>query len=375
MIQRLIACVAAVCLLIVPSRAGDPDAKAQIEGVLREMAAACVSGDAAAYLEHVATADSEFLHEQRYFANDLAKKPAKECELTVADLEWGDGTAQGVLTMEWTMPERKPRSVSFTARFLNESGAWKYAGEVWEKHEAPGVLVLCAPGLDALADRVVKAFGEVRAHVEDGFMLTDKDLPRRTQKIKLYGTMKHLQASICLSYTDSLSGWNEPGESIKLLCGKNTSIGALRSLIAHEYGHVATFELGPDSNKMPWWILEGVADLAAEQWGGKADGLVRAWAAAGRLAAWEDITDFETVQPRWQQHVYKQGHHMLGYISDTYGREKRVEWMIAMSNGATLDEATRRVLGRSFDDLSNQWRATLPAPDESKPGAWPEKSE
>jgi len=344
--------------------AADPDAKFQIDGVLREMAEACVAGDATAYIAHVARGDREFLNEQKYFANDLTTKPAKECEFTITDLEMGDGTAQGPLTMAWTMPERKPRSLTFNARFVNESDTWKYAGEVWEKHESPGALVLCAPGLADLAERVVTAFGEVRAHVEDGFMLADKDLPRRTQKIKLYGTMKHLQASICLSYSDGLSGWNEPGESIKLLCGKNSGIASLRSLLAHEYGHVATFELGPDSNKMPWWLLEGVADLSAERWNGSADGIVKAWAAAGRLAPWEAIADFTAVEPKWRSHVYKQGHHLLGYVSDTYGREKRVRWMTLMSNGESLDRATRDALGLSFEQLDVAWRATLPIRDE-----------
>jgi hypothetical protein len=34
-----------------------------------------------------------------------------------------------------------------------------------------------------------------------------------------------------------------------------------------------------------------------------------------------------------------------------------------MSNGKTLDQATREVLGLSFEDLDKDWRATLPAPE------------
>lgn len=368
-------CMTALVSLSLCTRfcAADPAAKFQIDGVLRQMAAACVSGETDAYLAHVSAMDHEFYNEQKYFANDLSKKPAKECTFTLAEIEMGDGSAQGSLTLDWQMPERKPRSLTFNARFIQVDGAWKYAGEVWEKHEAAGALILCAPDLDELAERVVKAFGEVRAHVEEGFMLADQALPKRTQKIKLYGSMKHLQASICLSYADGLSGWNEPGESIKLLCGKNTQLGALRTLVAHEYGHVATFELGPDSNKMPWWILEGVAELSSEEWGGKADGLVKAWAAAGRLAPWVALADFENIENQWRMHVYKQGHHMLGYISEKYGREKRVRWMTLMSSGMPLDQATQQALGISFDQLDRDWRATLPAVDEKPAAAQPER--
>ncbi|MBS0195791.1 MAG: hypothetical protein JSR77_03450 [Planctomycetes bacterium] len=339
--------------------AADPDAKFQIESILREMAAACTAGDTDGYLAHVSSADREFRNEQKYFANDLKKKPAAECAFTVGELKIGDGLAEGPFTMQWTMPGKKERSLTFDARFLQEDGVWKFAGETWDKHEAPGVLVLCDPGLDELAGRVIEAFNAIRAHVEEGFMLQEAALPKRTQKIKLYGSMKHLQASICLSYSDGLSGWNEPGEAVKILANTKSGVQQLRPLLAHEYGHVATFELGPKSNHMPWWVLEGVADLSAEKWGSKPDGIVKAWAKAKKLAAWNDLADFETVEGKWRGHVYKQGQSMLDYVSDRFGREGRVKWLTAMSQGDTLDDATKKTLGLSFEELDNQWRAEV----------------
>jgi len=337
--------------------------------MLRDMAASCIAGDGAAYLRHVASGDQEFRNEQKYFANDLTKKHAAECAFTLADLRESEASATGELTIEWTMPEGRGRKVSFDARFLKEDGQWKFAGETWAMHEAPGVMVLHDPGLDELAERVVTAFGDVRAHVEDGFSLADKELPKKTQKIKLYGTMKHLQASISLSYVDGLSGWNEPGESIKILSSPRTGVNQLRPLLAHEYGHVATFELGAQSNSMPWWVLEGVAELSSEKWARKPDGLVKAWAEKGRLAPWEEITDFETVKGKWRGHVYTQGHHMLGFISDKWEREGRVAWLSAMALGQTIDEASKSALGVSFAQLDAQWRASLPAQKPEEPAA------
>jgi hypothetical protein len=41
-----------------------------------------------------------------------------------------------------------------------------------------------------------------------------------------------------------------------------------------------------------------------------------------------------------------------------------------MSNGATLDEASREALGLPWDELDNAWRAALPAAEaEPKPEA------
>jgi hypothetical protein len=363
---------AVLALTILVHTAPASDVRFQIESMLREMASSCIAGDEPGYMRYVCTVDPEFLAEQRYFARDMAKKPAESCSLTIGELTVKDEEATAELTLTWNMPGAAVRSVTYDARFARsavdpsgDDSGWRFAGETWAQHSdaTARVLVMHDPhkdGLDALAVRVVQAFGEVRAHVEEGFMLSESQLPLRTQKIKLYGSMKHLQASICLSYVDGLSGWNEPGESVKLLSGPRTGLPALRSLLAHEYGHVATFELGPTSNKMPWWILEGAAELAAEKWGRKPDGVVKAWSAANRLAPWEEITDFETVKPKWRGHVYGQGHHMLGYISQTFGREKRVGWLKAMSNGVSLDAATTQVFGLTFEQLDNQWRADLP---------------
>ena len=360
MMNSWICRTAAVALVCIAAPCQAADTRVEIESMLRDMAAACIAGDSAGYMKHVSEADPEFFHEQKYFANDLIKKPAKECAFTIGELKEQEGVALAPFTMEWAMPTGKPRTLTFDAKFVRAEEGWRYAGETWERHEAPGVLVLHDPGLSELADRVVTAFGEVRSHVQDGFNLGDKALASRTQKIKLYGTMKHLQASICLSYSDGLAGWNEPGESIKILTNARSSIGALRPLLAHEFGHVATFELGPTSNKMPWWILEGVAELSAEQWGRKPDGMVKAWAQAGRIAKWDDLADFETVEGKWRGHVYTQGHHMLGFISDQFGRDGRVAWMTAMSNGKTLDEASQEAFKLSFAQLDERWRASLP---------------
>jgi hypothetical protein len=347
--------------------------KAELIAVGQAMSAAAVAGNTEGYLSHVYRGDKEFLKEQTYFANDLHRKPAEQCHLEIGDMELGDGTAEGTVTWIWKMPaevdaggaslEKKERSVSFKARWIKEAAGWMYAGETWERHGAAGVLVLCDPGLDELAKRTVAAFGEVRGHVEEGFGLENAALPKKIQKIKLYGSMRHLQQSICLSYEDGLGGWNEPGESIKLLASADSSLGTLRHLLAHEYGHVATFELGPHANDAPWWVLEGVADLAAEKYGGTSNAKVQRWAKNGQLAEWADLADFHNFDKKYYRNVYDQGHHMLGYISERWGRAGRIKWLTAMAQGKSIDEATQEAFGMPFAQLDKEWRATLPKPE------------
>lgn len=384
MLTALQALTASCCLFVGP----DPDAaKLAIDNQLRLMQAAMLAGDKEGYLAHVYRGDREFLKEQTYFANDLAKpnKHPEEITLTMGDLTLGDGTAEGKMTWAWHLPGKKHREVSFDARFVEVEGQWLYAGETWQRHEAPGVIVYCDPGLDELAARTVEAFTAVRAKVEAVFELTDADLPKKTQKIKLYGSMRHLQQSICLAYEDGLGGWNEPGESIKLLSNARSSVGSLKALLSHEYGHVATFELGPQSNSMPWWVLEGVAELSSElaNNGRSADALIKRWARTGKLAPWDELADFETCKPQYQGHVYQQGHAMLSYISNRFGQTARNHWMRSMSAGKTLDQATQEVLGLPWSRFDEEWRATLPKQgdeddeadkpkDDTKPNAAPD---
>jgi hypothetical protein len=140
-----------------------------------------------------------------------------------------------------------------------------------------------------------------------------------------------------------------------------------RPLLAHEYGHCATFEYGPKTSDMPWWVLEGVAELSAEEFSRSKERVemqVARWARRGELAPWDEMADFHKCPEKWQPQVYGQGHHILGYISDTWGRSGRNKWLKLMANGKSLDDATKEALGLSFAELDKKWRATLPQTDQ-----------
>lgn len=352
--------VAIVSIACSVSFADDPSIRSGVEKTLASMTAAATAGDADAWVANIASTDDLFLNEQRYFARDLKKKPPSTLEITMGEFTSSDGRIAGPLTWMWAMPDKPARTLSFSAQFIREGDSWKYAGETWNSFDAPGIRVMFDPGYDELAARTAEAFAAIRPHVEQGFELKDSEFARHTQQIKIYGSMKHLQGSICLSYEEGLSGWNEPGEPIKLLAGRQSSPEDLRRLLSHEYGHCATFALGPKANSMPWWVLEGVAELAAEGFGARVpDRQVLAWAKNGKLAAWNDLADFDVVPPRLHGRVYAQGHHMLSYISERWRRQGRNQWLTAMAQGKTIDEASREVMGLSFDDLDHEWRADL----------------
>jgi hypothetical protein len=363
-----------LCLTLLAAscvRAGEPDAvPGAIEARLSAMESAVLAGDPAAYMANIATADPEFHTEQRHWADDLKLHVPTAFDLSfsgVSDPAHAEGAEEVRLTMSWTMPGGRARSVEYPARFVDSDGRWLYAGEVWTVVGGDRVEALCAAGLEDQGRGVVEVFPRVRAHDEEGFELTID----RVQKVKLYTSVEHLQASIYLSYVDGLGGWNEPGEAIKLLASEHIGRRGYQALLAHEFGHVCTFEMGPHATSMPWWALEGAAELAAEEFsgnGGANDAYVRTLARTGRLGAWEKLSDFRSTPASDYGLVYPQGHHMLSFISGEWGRTKRNTWLRAMAQGRTIDQATTEVLGLSFADLDTRWRASLDAqPGEARP--------
>jgi hypothetical protein len=356
-----VAMLAAACA----SGPASPEQSRAIAGVLDAMRIAVLAGDQEAYLAHVAADEPHFLQEQRNWARDLSRHVPVEFEMHIdgSDVEIDGGLARADIRMTWRLEGwPQPRSVAWPGSFTeSDAGAWLYAGEAWERVEGEGIVTLCAPGLGAVGERAVRVFPAVRAHVEEGFGIA---VPR-VQVVKLYRSMAHLQSSIYLSYVDSLGGWNEPGESIKVLADGGTGSGALRVVLAHEFAHVATFEMGPCAAAMPWWLVEGVAELAAERFaGGDAaarlvDDAVRGWAAAEMLRDWDELADFHAVPVSLFPFVYKQGQHLLGFISESWGREARNRWIASMARCGQIDDATRDVLGIPFDDLDRRWRASV----------------
>jgi len=356
-----------------PDQAASPDgptppdgALQGIESTLLAIEGAVLNADVDAYMSQIVGDDTEFWHEQKYFANDLTRFKPEAFDLTFENARGDDDIVTATLTMNWEIAQRSPRSFAHDVTFRNTETGWKYAGEVWAEHEGPGVRILHPAGFDDVAAEAVESFNSIRSKVEEAFELDSTDFPKHVQKIKIYASMKHLQASICLSYEDGLSGWNEPNESIKILAGRRSAQkGSLLVLLGHEFGHNCTFQLGPKASSMPWWILEGVAELCAENVAGtrSPQKRVESWARKDQLAVWADLSDFHDMKPGLSGKVYTQGHHMMGYISDEVGRSGRNQWMRLQANGKTIDEATQEVFGFDFAELDARWRASLPIAD------------
>ncbi|MEZ6232666.1 MAG: hypothetical protein R3B68_00610 [Phycisphaerales bacterium] len=378
----------------------------QIESLFGRMERAVMAGDQDAYVALIDHTDPVFVQEQINWAKDLERgvPAAFDMVLVSEPQEWvgpdGRESIRADIEMRYTpgdwIGEGGPyeaRTIRYRAWFTPlhsedaslsaaipgamadaEGRPWMlYAGEAWEVLEHGTTRVMYSPNWRELASLVVEALPPIRAHV-DAQMQSDNS--EHVQAVKIYGDMQHLQASIYLSYVAGLSGWNEPGESIKITGRRTGGPRSMDGLLAHEYGHAATFWLGAEANNMPWWTLEGVADFVSRAYRAdydeadadpararampeSVDRQIRAWGQQGRLPAWGELADFYNFDPRFSANVYRQGEHMIAYITEHFGVSERNEWLRAMATGASIDEATADVLGLSFEDLDAQWRAAV----------------
>lgn len=342
----------------------------RIDSLLVEMQDAIARKDVGAYMALVDTTDPVWATEQRAWASDLSINPVED--VTVARV-WDSvielaesGDAVTTIDIMWYVPgEELDRSFTFDAVFRPvglADGRWVYAGRAWrEKHDGiDGVVVYGDGQFDGLDDRIAERVPTLRAGVEELMDVTlDADIV-----VKVYPEVSSLQASIALSYTDPLGGWNEPGESIKILGRDGLDGEALDTLLAHEIGHAVSFAMGEQIINAPWWVLEGIAEVSADKFSKDSDARMNRiikLVADDDLRDWSQLADFRGEANNHAMHVYLQGWSMVHHVGSFYGEDKRNAWLTAMGQSRTLDQATRDTLAISFSSLDRQWRAMLDA--------------
>jgi hypothetical protein len=356
------------CVLLWSGDAGVSDAALAEAGVRRTVAAmetAVARADSGAFMALMETADPVFAEEQRKWARDLRTRPVESIDLRTGGppRPEADGFWTLPLTVAWTLPgSDKRREVTYDARFRPvglPDGAWLYAGRVWDERHEGGVRILVHPGDPngaEMADYLTERVGTIRESVEAELEAVLSAEPT----IKIYPDMASLQASIALSYTDSLGGWNEPGESIKLLGRPGFAGPRMEPTVAHELGHAVSFEYGPHVITAPWWVLEGIAEIAGDPFRTRPlDQAAPRLARRGELIDFARLSDFRGEAMNYGRQVYTQGRSMLAYIGQRWDRTTRNNWIRAMARGQTLDQATRSVLGLGFEDLDRDWRVWL----------------
>ena len=344
----------------------------RVRAVVDAMQSAIERLDAGAYMAQINPSDPVLATEHRAWFTELSVAPVNdlrlnldtEAEILIED----DGTVIAPIVYTWQVPsEDEPRRYDMPARFEPigaAHGQWHFIGRAWDiaLTDTPGVRIYCDQQHADIANLTLERVPVLRDAIARDMGIDPGGGDLHEVVVKIYPRMRELQASIYPSYTAGISGWNEPGESIKILGRKEMDQDRLDPLLAHEIGHAVSFEYGPEINLAPWWTLEGVAEVAAglfrDAWERKNQRIARL-AQSDNLREWPLLADFKGEAINHGMHVYLQGWSMIDYIDRTFGKDKRNAWFTRLAHGDTLDQASRSALQLPFDDLDAQWHASL----------------
>ena len=289
-------------------------------------------------------------------------------DLTMRNLTIDGNEAHADLNMSWS--QLTNTTVSYGADFpilfrRGTDGQWRYAGEDWTTViETDHFRVKALPGLEGIA----AGLPDVLPGVYDAVTAALDYTPEGISEIKLYDNPWVLIATTRLSITTPITGWNEPGEALKLLVEDEQP--PTEALLAHEYAHFVLFDLaGTTRGEWPWWVSEGASQYAASRFWTLTDcNRVLATVNQARrttgLPDWLAISSFEeTPESQWH-YAYEMGYAFLRFVEDTHDHATLTAWLHAMATD-DLETATQAVLGMSFADANTAFLAWL----DDQPGA------
>lgn len=346
----------------------------RVQQVVETMQSSLERLDSGGFMAQINPSDPVLMTEHRAWFAELSVSPVNDLLISLDQDEpiilQDDGSVVAPMNITWQVPsEDKQRRYDMSARFEpigSSEGQWHFAGRAWEiaLTDTPGVRIYCDQKHEKIALLALERVPEIRNRIAQDMGIDPGKGDLHEVVVKIYPRMNELQASIYPSYIAGISGWNEPGESIKILGRNKMEQDRLDPLLAHEIGHAVSFEYGPVINLAPWWSLEGVAEVAAglfrDSWDRKNTRIAKL-AQRNDLRDWPLLADFKGEAVNHAMHVYLQGWSMIDYIDRTFGKDARNAWFTRLGQGETLDQATSTVMHMSFDRLDAQWRAELNA--------------
>lgn len=247
--------------------------------------------------------------------------------------------------------------IEFPARFVRSGEAWRFAGPAWAEAGDGRFRVLVLPGA-AGAPRVTRALARAVLAVDAVFGSAGEPVP----VVTAYPSGDALRASVTPTYDAPADGWHDPGESIRVVLNGGVSDDGLAHVLAHELAHARHFAMVGERDATPWWVYEGVAELASERVVGgfdRVEAFVRRLGARGGLARFEDLAEFDPSAYRSGWVAYPQGHHMVRALAARHGDAALLDWLRRLGRGESLESASRGAFGRSFESIEREWRGSL----------------
>lgn len=330
--------------------------EADLNNVVTKMQNAILSQNKNAYLELVDVADPVFALEHSRWVEDWVNHPVKQLEMKFILLEETVNSAIGTLTWKYQNRDGLKIVASCPVVFHTLERGWLYAGEYWLELKTVNISVKYAPGLQDQAKSVLERLPEITAHVSSSLEFQSQ----ATTIVKIYDSKEAITQSVGLGWS-LFTGWNEPGEAIKVSSEYGINISS--SVLAHEITHNYAFELF-GSSSFPWWLDEGLAEyVASRYWNSYQIESIRRkvadWIKTGELQTWENMAVLDETPTSLWKFVYAQGFAFVCYLTDVYGQKSRNQWLSQISSEKSLTAATQAKFGKSFEQLDQDFRQWL----------------
>lgn len=149
---------------------------------------------------------------------------------------------------------------------------------------------------------------------------------------------------------------------IRLPIGGLTRVGSkVKALLSHEFMHVMVRDMA--GNRVPFWLNEGLAELAAREQDNPSLVHLEAALVDGTLFKFAVLEGaFRTLDSKRIGLAYEQSYSFVRYLVDRFGWYQMAELLPLFKSGSTAQEAINRVYGdygASYLSLEQDWRRQL----------------
>jgi hypothetical protein len=136
--------------------------------------------------------------------------------------------------------------------------------------------------------------------------------------------------------------------------------GPMQSTLRHEAAHAFVIGyLKKESNRLPWWLNEGIAQLAAAEGVAPPDTLESA-VKEGRLVSLSDLDSMQvTLRPEEIATAYAEGASATRYLIETHGDASLGNILRHLAAGEPLPEAFESATGTPLADFERAWLADI----------------
>jgi tetratricopeptide (TPR) repeat protein len=206
-------------------------------------------------------------------------------------------------------------------------------------------------GLEAAQHTIYADFGIPMSNTEVVLWRSQSEFQNYTGRMTGRETSEFVTALTMTQLVNTDKGPHVLGEEINFFADPRANT---MSTIAHEYGHVAVRQLS-QGRLVPDWLNEGIA-TAVE--GGYEDYLQRVRDAArrGRLLSMQDLREWNVDGERAFL-AYSQANSMVDFIKERWGGDKLLDILRIIGRDTPPDDAVRRVLKVTPQQLWNMWSA------------------